>query len=245
MSRVMNKNILVVIALVAVGAGSFYGGMQYGKKANGGDDRGARFAQFGGGRGGRGGVGAPANGGFVAGEILSKDDKSITIKLRDGGSKIVFVSGSTQVMSSVAGTVKDLKVGDQVTTMGTANSDGSVNAQSIQIRPAGFVVVAPAKATSTTPSVGPVKEFTVIGSNFAFAPNTLSVKKGDKVKITFVNSGGFHDLKIDELNVATKKIQGGAQEVVEFTADKIGSFEYYCSIGEHRAMGMKGTLTVE
>ena len=96
-----------------------------------------------------------------------------------------------------------------------------------------------------TSSVGSVKELTVTGSNFAFAPKTLTVNKGDTVKITFVNSGGFHDLKIDEFNVATQKINGGAQEVVTFVADKAGTFEYYCSVGTHRQMGMVGTLTVK
>ena len=89
-----------------------------------------------------------------------------------------------------------------------------------------------------------IKEFTVTGVNFSFSPSTITVKKGDKVKITFINGGGFHDWKIDALNVATKQIQGGAQEVLEFTANTVGSFEYYCSVGQHRAMGMKGTLTV-
>jgi plastocyanin len=73
----------------------------------------------------------------------------------------------------------------------------------------------------------------------------MSVKKGDTVKITFKNTGGFHDLKIDEFKVATKQLQGGASEVVTFVADKAGTFEYYCSVGNHRAMGMKGTLTVQ
>ena len=90
-----------------------------------------------------------------------------------------------------------------------------------------------------------VKEFTVLGSNFVFAPSSMTAKKGDAVKITFKNTGGLHDFKIDEFNVATKKISGGAEETVTFVADKTGSFEYYCSIGTHRAMGMKGTLTVE
>ncbi len=94
-------------------------------------------------------------------------------------------------------------------------------------------------------SVGTEKTFTVSGSNFAFAPSSITVNKGDKVKIIFNNSGGFHDLKIDEFNVATAKINGGASETVEFVADKAGSFEYYCSVGTHRAMGMKGTLIVK
>ena len=90
-----------------------------------------------------------------------------------------------------------------------------------------------------------VKNFTVKGTSFSFAPSIITVKKGDKIRITLDNTGGFHDLKIDEFNVATKKIQTGQQDAIEFTADKTGSFEYYCSVGEHRQMGMKGTLIVE
>ncbi len=90
-----------------------------------------------------------------------------------------------------------------------------------------------------------IKEFTVSGKNFSFAPNKISVKKGDTVKITFKNSDGFHDFKIDEYNVATKQIASGVQESVTFIADKTGSFVYYCSVGKHRANGMWGTLTVE
>lgn len=90
-----------------------------------------------------------------------------------------------------------------------------------------------------------VKEFTVAGANFSFAPSTITVRKGDRVKITLNNTEGFHDLKIDDLNVATKRIQSGEKDTIEFTADKAGSFEYYCSVGHHRDMGMKGTLVVE
>ncbi len=89
-----------------------------------------------------------------------------------------------------------------------------------------------------------VKEFTVEGSSFAFAPKTMSVNKGDTVKITFVNKIGFHDLVIDEFNARTKQIKAGESETITFVADKAGSFEYYCSVGTHRAQGMVGTLTV-
>lgn len=90
---------------------------------------------------------------------------------------------------------------------------------------------------------GTVKEFTVDGTNFKFSPELVSVKKGDTVRIKFVNSQGFHDFVIDEFKVATPQIREG-EATVEFVADKAGSFEYYCSVGSHRAMGMKGTLTV-
>ena len=89
-----------------------------------------------------------------------------------------------------------------------------------------------------------VKEFTVSGSNFSFTPSNITVNKGDKVKITFKNTQGFHDFKIDEYGVATKQANSPATEVLEFTADKTGSFQYYCSVGSHIAMGMWGTLVV-
>lgn len=102
---------------------------------------------------------------------------------------------------------------------------------------------------SGAPAVGAedgsmAKEFTVNGANYSFSPSTITVKKGDKVRIIFENIEGFHDFRIDELNAATRQIRAGDHDVVEFTADKAGSFEYYCSVGKHRAMGMKGTLVV-
>lgn len=100
-------------------------------------------------------------------------------------------------------------------------------------------------ASDSGTMVGNVKQFTVTGSSYKFDPATMTVNKGDKVQITFKNSGGMHDFVIDELSVKTKVISSGAQEVITFTADKAGSFEYYCSVGNHRAMGMKGTLIVK
>ena len=96
-------------------------------------------------------------------------------------------------------------------------------------------------ATTSTPKI---VEFTVTGKNYSFTPNIISVKKGDTVKITFKDTQGFHDFKIDEFNVATPQIKGGSEAVVQFVADKSGSFQYYCSVGKHRANGMWGTLTV-
>lgn len=94
-------------------------------------------------------------------------------------------------------------------------------------------------------TTGAVKEITVTGSPFKFEPSTITVKKGDTVKLTFKNSSGTHNFVIDELNVKTKTISAGESDPVTFTASTAGSFEYYCAVGNHRAMGMKGTLTVE
>lgn len=104
---------------------------------------------------------------------------------------------------------------------------------------------AEAPAEEVQEVVSTVKEFTVTGQNFSFTPSLITVKKGDKVKITFNNVNGFHDFKIDEFGVAIPQKQSPDTEVLEFTANKTGSFEYYCSVGSHRAMGMKGILKVE
>ena len=103
----------------------------------------------------------------------------------------------------------------------------------------------PTPVTPTTPvNQAKTDEFVINGANYSFTPNALTVKKGDIVMITFKNTGGFHDFHIDEFNIATTKLQGGQEATVQFVADKTGSFQYYCAVGSHRAMGMWGTLTV-
>jgi len=94
-------------------------------------------------------------------------------------------------------------------------------------------------------NTGALKEFFISGKNFSFDPAFITVKKGDRVKINFKNTNGFHDFVIDEYGISTKQANSPITEVLEFTADKIGSFEYYCSVGTHRSMGMKGILVVE
>jgi plastocyanin len=89
-----------------------------------------------------------------------------------------------------------------------------------------------------------IKEFVVNLDNFSFSPNTMRVNVGDTVRITVKNINGYHDLKIDEFNVATRILNAGQEEVITFVANRTGTFEYYCSVGSHRQMGMVGTLIV-
>lgn len=74
-------------------------------------------------------------GGLIAGDIISRDAQSITVSLRDGGSKIIFYTDKTNITKTITGGVVDLSVGEQVNVTGITNPDGSVIAQSVQIRP--------------------------------------------------------------------------------------------------------------
>ena len=87
--------------------------------------------------------------------------------------------------------------------------------------------------------------FDVTGNNFAFSQTEIRVKKGDKVTINFTSTGGFHDWVVDQFFAATDRVNEGGSSSVTFVADETGSFEYYCSVGNHRAQGMVGTLIVE
>lgn len=72
----------------------------------------------------------------VVGDIISLDDKSITVKLPDGSSKIVLLSDSVSISQDTAATRNDLAVGQRVGIFGSENTDGSVTAQLIQLNPA-------------------------------------------------------------------------------------------------------------
>ncbi len=125
----MNKIISVILGIVIISSVAFYSGTRYGQNNNT-----AMVREIGTG-GFRGASGLGMNSGMVAGEIVMKDDKSVSVKLRDGGSKFVFFTGAMNVSKTVSGSLDDLKVGEQVMADGTVNQDGSVTAQSIQIRP--------------------------------------------------------------------------------------------------------------
>ncbi len=126
-----NKSIAIMIisAIVLLGAGYYIGKSQSPSPSARNNFTGANGANRAGNMRTLGSNSAP-----VSGDIISKDDKSITIKLRDGGSKIVFFSTSTPITKSVSGVSTDLSQNESIMVQGTANSDGSVSAQSIQIR---------------------------------------------------------------------------------------------------------------
>lgn len=110
-----------------------------------------------------------------------------------------------------------------------------------------IAAVAPVLAQETVDlsMSGPgIKEIEISNKGLAYTIKEIKVKVGDTVRITYTNGGGFHDLVIDEFNAATPQFGGRKTETIEFKVTQAGEYEYYCSVGNHRAMGMWGTLIV-
>ena len=139
--KIKMKNILILgVMLATVGGISFWSGTKYQERKIS-LSRMEIAGQFGGRAGGErmaGGITRDslvtgARGGQIEGEIISVDDKSITVKMADNSSKIVLLNDKTNINKASLGQLEDLVVGERVMIFGNTNSDGSVTGQNVQI----------------------------------------------------------------------------------------------------------------
>jgi outer membrane lipoprotein SlyB len=149
---------LIVVVVIAVGVGAFFGGRasktSSTQTATLGGLAGNQTGQFpGSGRTQAGMSGANVSdlrGGFVSGSIISTDDSSITVKTADGSSKIVLISDSTKISKTEDATKSELTTGADVVVTGTSNEDGSVTATRINLGTALPAGGAPPSGTAPT-----------------------------------------------------------------------------------------------
>ncbi len=101
-------------------------------------------------------------------------------------------------------------------------------------------------ATPTpVPTPTPAPAIVVETTEFAFAPDALTVKAGADSVIRLVNKGIVeHDLTIDALEVKIAVPIGGTTEGT-LVAPTAGTYDFYCSLPGHKENGMVGKLTVE
>ncbi len=76
---------------------------------------------------------------------------------------------------------------------------------------------------------------------------SISASKGNLIQLHLINEDrnqpnnpSKHNINIDEFDVHTKDLGYFQSESVTFVADKLGTFDYYCSIHSD----MKGTITI-
>jgi hypothetical protein len=126
----MNKNAWIVAVVVALvfGGGGYYFGKQSATSAT---PTGA--AAYAGRTGATGRTGSSTGNGTLTIQMAASTSTTATT-----GTKIVLFDTSTMVNELESVPASTLAVGQSIVVTGTANSDGSVTATSIQVRPAGM-----------------------------------------------------------------------------------------------------------
>ena len=144
------------------------------------------------------------------------------------------------ILLALAGLVGFLLV--QKNKQATADSSGIVPASSGSPQN-NLPVPSDAKVTLTTPT----KEIVIEASEYKFTPSQITVKKGETVKITLKNTGKMtHDWVVEKLGGASidPTLPQGTNSIT-ITPSQKGTFTTYCSINNHRSLGMVGKLIVQ
>jgi uncharacterized cupredoxin-like copper-binding protein len=83
-------------------------------------------------------------------------------------------------------------------------------------------------------------------TEFKFTPDTLTVKVGERVKVTLDNTKGTlkHDIKQADLKIDTA-VEAGQKATFEFTPTKVGTFDFVCDVPGHKEAGMVGRIVVQ
>jgi cytochrome c oxidase subunit 2 len=92
---------------------------------------------------------------------------------------------------------------------------------------------------------GATQEIQMTAKKYEFNPNLITVKKGTHVKLIITALDRDHGFKLEAFGI-NQKLKKGDPTTIEFTADKVGTFPFQCSVfcgmGHRR---MKGKLVVE
>jgi len=84
----------------------------------------------------------------------------------------------------------------------------------------------------------------ITATEFKFSPTSIQVPLGQKITFTLSNTGTVdHDVTVQAAGF-TLSAKAGQSATSEFTFDKAGVFDFFCSIPGHKEAGMQGRLTV-
>jgi len=87
-------------------------------------------------------------------------------------------------------------------------------------------------------------EIKMTAKKYEFAPNTITVRKGEHVKLVITALDHDHGFKLEAFKI-NERLKKGAPSTVEFTADQAGTFPFecshFCGVGHGK---MKGKLVI-
>jgi uncharacterized cupredoxin-like copper-binding protein len=101
--------------------------------------------------------------------------------------------------------------------------------------------------TDTQPADTAAESIAVSETEFAIDPANPRIDTPGSVKFEVKNDGKtVHALEIEAPGgeIETEEIQPGDSATLTANLDKAGRFEWYCPVGNHRELGMEGTVTV-
>jgi len=107
----------------------------------------------------------------------------------------------------------------------------------------GLLAACGGRGGSSAPTESAIR---IVTQNIRFNPNTLTVKAGQKVTVELINKDGVpHTFQIEGVEGIGVGVPPGGEATLEFTIDQPGTYTIFCGVGNHRAQGMVGTLTVQ
>ncbi len=116
---------------------------------------------------------------------------------------------------------------------------------------------------TTTPASPASGEITIVSHEWGFEPDAIILQLGQEITLTLENNGDIlHNLNVDGLEVDVieeistggfsgddDKLFVGADSddvgLIRFVPLDAGEYEFYCTIGNHRQLGMEGRLIVQ
>ena len=101
-------------------------------------------------------------------------------------------------------------------------------------------------SATTVPAAQPVK---VSAKEYSFGPKALVVTGGGPITLEVSNDGTqAHDLRVrrgGDTSFGGTPVFGPSQTQKAIVRLSPGEYEYFCSVGNHEQLGMKGKLTVK
>jgi plastocyanin len=86
-------------------------------------------------------------------------------------------------------------------------------------------------------------------SNISYDTEEVSVARGETIEFVYINEGGVHNLVLEENGEDVTRTEtlssNGETDSFTYTFEEEGEYEFYCSVGSHRAQGMEGKINLQ
>jgi hypothetical protein len=132
----MNKKIVgvIILGIVLVCFGAFYMGVEYSKKIAPAISNNSETSKDENTYNKTIKKDLGVKGTVIVGEIIKKDENSVTVQTSDGGSKIIYLEGETNLSKNTPILFSDLALKDNIVVNGLINSDNTIKARDIQLK---------------------------------------------------------------------------------------------------------------